>query len=154
MDILQGIEWFINSDPKNAIIKQTNKKLTKKDLNAFVFKNESDSDSNSNSKKIKLSFPLNDNYLFFVTREISLPVTVKQLLTYIYDFYNEPLLNEHIDNAFNEMEEWKNDIIDYYDGDASKLTNFDVFTDECEPNFCGVEYNEETDSYTVHIGPE
>lgn len=152
MDILQNIEWFINTEPKHAIIKQTNKKLTKKDLNAIVFNNESDNKNNYN--KIKLSFPLNDNYLFFLTREISLPVTVKQLLTCIYDFYKEPLLPEHTDNAFNEMEDWKNDIIDYYDGDATKLTNFDVFTDDCEPDFCGVEYNEETDSYTVHIGPE
>jgi hypothetical protein len=148
MDILERIQWFINFDPKTAIIKQTNKKLSKNELNTFIF------ESNSDSKTVKLSFPLNDNYLFFVTREISLPVTVKQLLTCIYNFYKESLLHEHIDNAFNEMEDWKNDIVDYYDGDSSKLTNFDVFTDSCEPDFCGLQYDETTDSYTVHIGPE
>jgi len=149
MDILDSIQWFINSDPKTAIIKQTNKKLSKNELNAIIFES-----NNSVSNKVTLSFPLNDNYLFFVTREIRLPVTVKQLLTCIYDFYNEPLLNENMDNAFKEMEDWKNDIIDYYDGDTTKLTNFDVFTDDCEPDFCGLEYDETIDLYTVHIGPE
>ena len=105
-------------------------------------------------ENIKLSFPLNDNYSFFVTREIQCPVNVKQLLTFIYKFYKETLNYKNIDKAFEGMEEWKEDILYFYDGDTSRITNFDVFTDTCDPDFCGLELNEETGEYIVHIGPE
>lgn len=147
MDFLHNIEWFIKTDPKTATNKETFKTLTKKEFDKIVF----DDSSNEN---VKLSFPLNDNYTFFVTREIQRPVNVKQLLTFIYKFYKEALNHKILDKAFEEMEEWKEDILCFYDNDLSRLTNFDVFTDTCEPDFCGLELNEETCEYTVHIGPE
>jgi hypothetical protein len=147
MDFLKKISWFINSDPKTATNRETFKKLTKNDFDTVIF-------DDSSRENIKLSFPLNDNYSFFVTREIKGPVNVKQLLTFIYKFYKESLNNTYINKAFEGMEEWKEDILCFYDNDITRLTNFDVFTDTCEPDFCGLEFNEETCEYTVHIGPE
>lgn len=147
MDIVNNINWFINSEPKTATNKITFEKLLKSDFEKIIF-------DNSIKENVQLSFPLNDNYSFFVSREIQRPVNVKQLLTFIHKFYKEPLNHKIMNKAFEGMEEWKEDIIYYYDGDMSRVTNFDVFTDTCEPNFCGLELNEETCEYTVNIGPE
>jgi hypothetical protein len=147
MEILKNINWYIKFDPRTATNNETSEKLTKKDFDTIVF-------DDSLTENIKLSFPLNDNYSFFVTREIQRPVNVKQLLTFIYKFYKESLNHKTIDKAFEGMEEWKEDIIYFYDGDTSRLINFDVFTDMCDPDFCGLELNEETGEYSVHIGPE
>ena len=147
MDFLHNIEWFINTDPKTATNKETFKTLSKKEFDKIVF-------DDSSRENVKLSFPLNDNYSFFVTREIQRPVNVKQLLTFIYKFYKESLNHQILDKAFEGMEEWKDDILCFYDNDSSRLTNFDVFTDTCEPDFCGLELNKKTGEYTVHIGPE
>lgn len=147
MDIVNNINWFINSEPKTATNKITFEKLLKSDFEKIIF-------DNSIKENVQLSFPLNDNYSFFVSREIQRPVNVKQLLTFIHKFYKEPLNHKIMNKAFEGMEEWKEDIIYYYDGDMSRVTNFDVFTDTCDPNFCGLELNEETCEYTVNIGPE
>lgn len=147
MDFLKKINWFIKADPKTATNKETFGKLTKTDFDTIIF-------DDSSRENIKLAFPLNDNYSFFVTREIQRPVNVKQLLTFIYKFYKESLNNKNIDKAFEGMEEWKEDILYFYDSDTTRLKNFDVFTDTCEPDFCGLEFNKETGEYTVHIGQE
>ena len=147
MEVLKNINWYINSEPKTATNSETFANLSKKDFDTIVF-------DDSLRENIKLSFPLNDNYSFFVTREIQCPVNVKQLLTFIYKFYKETLNYKNIDKAFEGMEEWKEDILYFYDGDTSRITNFDVFTDTCDPDFCGLELNEETGEYIVHIGPE
>ena len=147
MENLKNINWYIKTEPSSATNKETFAKLSKKDFDTIVF-------DDSLRENIKLSFPLNDNYSFFVTREIQRPVNVKQLLTFIYKFYKESLNNTYINKAFEGMEEWKEDILCFYDNDITRLTNFDVFTDTCEPDFCGLELNEETGEYTVHIGPE
>jgi len=145
MDFLKNIEWFINSHPKTATNRENLNNLSKKELDMIVFEDDS---------LKKLSFPLNDNYSFFVTREISCPVTINNLLTFVYKFYQEPLNPEILDKAFEGMEEWKQEIFEYYDEDFTKFINFDVFTNTCEPDFCGLELNEETGEYTVHIGPK
>ena len=147
MEVLKNINWYIKSEPRTATNKVTFQKLSKKDFETIVF-------DDSSRENIKLSFPLNDNYSFFVTREIQRPINVKQLLTFIYKFYKEPLNYKNIDKAFEGMEEWKEDILYFYDGDISRVINFDVFTDTCDPDFCGLELNEESEEYTVHIGPE
>jgi len=147
MKILKNINWYINSEPRTATNKETFEKLSKTDFETIVF-------DDSSRENIKLSFPLNDNYSFFVTREIPSPINVKQVLTFIHKFYKEPLSKKNMDKAFEGMEEWKEDIVYFYDGDTSRVTNFDVFTDTCNPDFCGLELNEETGEYIVHIGPE
>ena len=72
--------------------------------------------------------PLNDNLLFYETRELARPISIEQILTLVYKFYKEPLKKENMDKAFLEMEEWKDDIIDYYDSDINRIKNYDVFT--------------------------
>lgn len=148
MDIINNIEWFICSNITTAINKTTRQKLSKKELDTIVF-------DDSTKEKVKFSLLLNDEYSFFETREMKRPINVKRLLTFIYKFYKEPLKPENMEEAFIEREEWKESIIDLYDGDISKITNYDVFdSDICTPDFCGLELNEETGEYIVHIGPE
>jgi hypothetical protein len=144
MRILTNIKWFISTNPRTSTDKLTNKSLTDKDFNKIVF------DNKTNQGPIKLSLLLNDNYSFFVSRELHRPITVKKLLKFIYDFYNEPLLPENVEKAFEGCEEWKDEILEY----KTKLINFDVFTDNVDPDFCGLEYNKKTKEYIVHIGPE
>jgi hypothetical protein len=147
MEIINDLEWYINSDPKTAKNKTSDCILSKKELDLIVF-------DDSTKTNVKIMFPLNNNYLFFVTRELSRPVTVKQMLDCIYKFYKEPLKTEFINNAFEEMEDWKEDIIYHYDNDIGRIKNYDVFTDDCTPDFCGLELNKDNGKYIVHIGPE
>ena len=147
MEIINNIEWFINTNPNTAKNKITNKQITKNELETIIF-------DDSIIENIKFSLPLNNNFLFFETRKIFVPITVIQLLTLIYKFYKEPLLLKNINKSFEENEEWKEEIIDYYNGDITKLTNYDVFTDICTPDFCGLDLNTETGEYMILIGPE
>ena len=76
------------------------------------------------------------------------------MLETIYTFYQEPLKEDIANEAFKESIDWMNEIIDTkYDGDISQLIKYDIFTDTCTPDFCGVEYDEEKDEYIVSIGP-
>ena len=126
----------------------TDEFITKEELKTIVF-------DNSVNENVKFSLPLNNDFLFLQTRELSRPITVEQILTLIYNFYKEPLKEENIDKAFEENEEWKENIIDEYDGDITKLTNYDVFTTTCAtPDFCGINLIESTNEYFVCIGPE
>jgi hypothetical protein len=148
MEVINNIEWFICSEPKTAVNKNTRKKITKKELDTIVF-------DTSTTENVKFTLLLNDEYSFFETRELPRPITVKQILTFIYKFYKEPLKSENMDEAFVEREDWKEAILELYDGDISKIINYDVFDrDMCTPDFCGLELNEETGEYIVHIGPE
>jgi hypothetical protein len=79
---------------------------------------------------------------------------VEKLLLIIYYFYKEPMDLSKLDDIFYEMDEWKDEVINYYDGNLNKLTNYDAFTDTCTPDFCGLEYDKKTKSYNVIIGPE
>jgi hypothetical protein len=147
MEIINNIEWVFEN-PKTAKNKDTKKLITQKELETIVF-------DNSVNKNVIFSLPLNDNFLFIESRELSRPITVEQILTLIHNFYKEPLKEENIDKAFEENEEWKENIIDEYDGDIRKLTNYDVFSNICAtPDFCGLNLIEGTDEYFVSIGPE
>jgi len=147
MDIINNIEWFIYAQPKTAKNKNTNKTITKKEMEAVVF-------DDSVTKNVSFCLPLNDNFLFLETRQLPCPINVEQILTLIHTFYKEPLNQENIDKAFKNNKEWKEEIIENYDGDITKLTNYDVFTDNCTPDFGGLELMEETGEYFVSIGPE
>ena len=147
MEIINNIQWFIKCQPKTAINKITYNNINKTEFDTVIF-------DDSIKENIKLSFPLNDKYLFFVKREIERPVTVKKLLTFIYKFYQELLNHKYMDKAFEELHDWKECIIYQYDNNKSLIKNIDVFTDTFEVDFCGLEFNEETSEYTVHLGPE
>ena len=43
-----------------------------------------------------------------------------------------------IKKAFENNEEWKEEILDNYEGDISKLKNYDVFENMCIPYFCDI----------------
>lgn len=141
----ENIEWFICSKPESAVNKITGKQLTKDELNQVVF--------DKKQEFVSLSFPLNDNLLFYVNREYKTPINVRQLFTIIYKFYKEPLEESNIESAFLEMEGLLEEWEEYHEGDLSKLTKYDVFTDTCTPDFCGLEFGDDGSHYVL-IGPE
>jgi hypothetical protein len=147
MDILNLIEWYIKCKPNTAINKQTRKKLTEEELDTVVF----------TDNKVKIQFPLHDQFKFTVTHQLKGPITVKKLLKFIHKFYQEPINPKHIPHAFEDMEEWREEVFDNYDGDIALISNIDVFTDTVDVDFCGLEDvtgdNGETE-YFVSLGPE
>ena len=85
MEILNNLEWyFYNDELKEAKNRDTGKKITKQKLNTIVF-------DDSVKENVKFCFPLNDDFTFTETRELQRPVTVKQVLTLVHQFYNEIL---------------------------------------------------------------
>ena len=111
----------------------------------------------SNKENVKFCLALNNDFSFSETRELSRPINIEQVLTLIHDFYNEPLKEENINKAFENNEEWKEEILERFDGDISKLTNYHVFEDTCTPDFCGIHLLDEGEhigEYFVEIGPE
>lgn len=147
MEIINNIVWYFD-EPKNAINKNTGKKITKKALSTIVF-------DDSVKEPLKFGFPLNNDFLFMEIRELHRPITVEKLLTFIHNFYKEPLKEDNFDKAFEGNEEWMEEILERYDGNRHKLTNYHVFEDTCTPDFCGIHLSEENDNeYFVGIGPE
>jgi hypothetical protein len=104
-------------------------------------------------ENVKLSLLLNDNYLFFVSRKIDGPVTIFQFFNFINKFYQEPL-TEDVNKAFQENEVWLQEILSEKHNGIQDLINFDVFSLNVDPDFCGLEYDEKTNEWIVHIGPE
>ena len=156
MEIINNIEWYFDK-PKNAINRDSKKRITKKELSTIVFdifcnKNVDNSVDNS----VKFCLPLNNDFSFTETRELQRPITVEQILLLVRNFYNEPL--KDIDKSFENNEEWKEEIIERFNGDISKLTNYHVFEDTCTPDFCGILLMEESEEnvgeYFIGIGPE
>jgi hypothetical protein len=143
MEILNNIEWFIISSPLTAINKTTKTKLKKEEMEKIIF-----------NENIKIGLPINDNLKYHEIKEIKKPVSIKNILNTIYKFYRQSLKPINYDKAFEDMEEWKDEILENYNGDMSKLKNYDVFTDTCTPDFCGLELDEKTNIYYVLIGPE
>jgi hypothetical protein len=152
MDIINNIEWYFG-EPKSAKHKDTRKKITKKELSAIVF------DNSIEEGNVKFCLPLSNDLDFCETRELPRPLSVEQILIFLRDFYREPLKKEHFDRAFEDNEEWKEEIIERFDGDVSRLTNYHVFEDTCTPDFCGIlliteSGGENAGEYFVQIGPE
>ena len=144
MELLNNLEWYFHSEPKNACNKLTSKPLTNEEMDLIVVSKE----------RMILILPLNDHYLLLESRELTKPITVKKVLETIYTFYQEPLKEDIANEAFKGSIDWMNEIIDTkYDGDISQLIKYDIFTDTCTPDFCGIEYDEEKNEYIVSIGP-
>lgn len=143
MELLENIQWFIASYPESAVHMDGSRELTEEEWSTVLFRED-----------IILTFPLNDNYSFSLNRDVKGPITIRKLLETIYDFYQEPLEPELYEGAFEEMEEWFEEVLQKYDGDMEQMIKFDVFTDTVEPDFSGLEKDEESNEYFVHIGPE
>ena len=85
MEILNNLEWyFFYDEPKEAKNRDTGEKIKKIQLNTIVF-------DKSIKENVKFCFPLNNDFTFTETRELQRPVTVKQVLTLVHQFYNEIL---------------------------------------------------------------
>ena len=157
MEILNNLEWYFYEDePKGAKNRDTGKKITKSQLNTIIF-------DDSVKENVKFCFPLNDDFTFTETRELPRPVTVKQILTLVHDFYNELLTQETIDNSFGEniqdKTDWNEEMMSRYDEDTSNLTKYNLLNDDCAtPDFCGIHLIEDTEEncgeYFIEIGPE
>jgi hypothetical protein len=141
MNLLNNIEWYIENRPSSARNKITNNKITKEELDIILFNNN-----------IKLGLPINDNLLYHEIIEIKKPITIKKILNTIYKFYRKKLKPENYIKAFENMEDWKDEVLENFNGDITKLTNYNVFTDTCTPDFCGLQ--EINNIYYVLIGPE
>jgi len=150
-DLLNNLVWYIGSKPKTAFNKFTNEPITKLELDMVL---ELIPNNDSEDKKVKIKLPLNNNYLYFKTREIHTPCTIKEILNLIYKFYDESLEVSEMDLAFEEMDEWREEVVNNYGGDLSKILKYDVFTDTCTPDFVGLVYDDESNEYIVNIGPE
>jgi hypothetical protein len=151
MEIVNNIEWYFD-EPKNAIIRDTGKKISKTQLKEIVF-------DDSVKENVKFCFPLNDDFTFTETRELQRPITVEKLLLFVQSFYCENLTQETIDKSFGEdielKNEWKNNMIECHnDCDLSHLKNIDLFDTACTPDFCGIHLSGETSEYFIGIGPE
>lgn len=160
MNILYNIEWYLD-EPKNAIIKNTNRKIKKKELDTIVF-------DHTTTENVKFYLPLQDQFSsilvrefdgssFTLIRELPRPITVKQILQLIHQFYQEPLKEEYIHQAFTGNELWKKQILQHYNGDITQLKNYDIFTQIRTPDFSGIYlmYNmDNIHEYFVGIGPE
>ena len=151
MEIINNVEWFFD-EPKNAIFRDTHKKITKKELKTVVF---------DITENIKFCFPMNDDFSVSETRELPTPITVEDILTLAHAFYSEPLSQETIDKSFGEnlelKREWHDNMIDCYHGNMHQLTNIDLFDTTCTPDFCGIyliEEGENAGEYFINVGPE
>jgi hypothetical protein len=147
MELINNIEWYFDK-PENAKIRDSRKLITNEHLYTVVF-------DNSIKEDVSFCLPLNEHFLFSETRSLKRPITVKQILNLIYNFYNEPLNHKNMGKAFENNEDWKEEILDIYDGDCSQIINYEVFVNiNCVPDFCGLELNEDTGEYFVSVGPE
>ena len=149
MEIINNIEWYFD-EPKNAIKRDNRKKIQKKDLKTIVF-------DDSIKENVKFCLTLNNDFTFSETKELPRPINVEQILILLHNFYSEPLKIENIDKAFENNEEWKEEILERFNGDISKITNYHVFEDTCSPDFCGIyliDEGENMGEYFVEIGPE
>jgi len=168
-DFFQHIEWNICNDPNTAINTKTNSQLTIEELDSiFEIKTITD----KNIELVCLLFPMGvynnycDNSPLFITRNIEIPkeFTLRQLLTIIYNFYQEPLLSgKSITDQYprnripleymKEIKKLRKNIINAYDPfyDEGKLKNINVFTEITLPKFCGISYGEYTYEYWIQI---
>jgi hypothetical protein len=172
MEILDNLYWHIAQQPFSAIDIRTTERLTRDQLDTIVFNkkvntegyteghSEDKSEGHSENKsednaKIHLSFPLNDNFLFFVTREVDVSITVEQILQMIHDFYQEPLIVENVEDALEGPEEWKADLLEKYNhDDRGEILNIDVFNGVANQYLYGIQLEEETGDYLVMIGQD
>lgn len=160
------IEWNICNHPNTAINKKTNSQLTNDELD-IIF--EIKTTPHKNTKVACILFPMGvynnycDNNPLFITKYIEVPnqVTLRQLLTIIYNFYQEPLLKSEsiieIDfpmplEYINEIKNLRQNIINAYDPyDEPKLNNINVFTEITLPKFCGISYGKYINEYWIQI---
>jgi hypothetical protein len=143
--ILDNIRWDIRDLVANAERKldgedpqwKTGNLLSQQDLDAPVF-------SNVDEDYVSIRFFVDDSWSVHVDRQISTQVSIRSLLTFIRDFYAEPMGPE-----IYESVSANNDEIPEYD---SYFTNVNAFDDMMGLPFEGLEHHGGI-LYEVLIGP-
>lgn len=146
--ILTNIRWDIRETVTNATwrvagedpCKKTKIKLTDEELDAVVF-----------SDVVTIRFYIDDAWTsdLCVDRQITAPVTVRSLLTFIRDFYRKPMDEKTRQLVFAENEDFLEEVMDRTDGNPTLVDGFD---DEFGLPFEGLEHHGDN-VYEVMIGP-
>ncbi len=146
MELLKNFEWFITQKPNTAMNKKTFQTITENELNTILF-------DNSLAQNIRFRLPLHDQSLFYVSVEISRPITIQKLYEFVYDFYQQPLNPDYIESAFEDCDEWKEYLLEYYENDITKIKNIDVFEKVGDdPDLYCLEFDSDSNEYIVFIG--
>ena len=171
-ELFQHIEWNICHEPSAAINANTKTPITNEELDSVI---ELQTITDGEVELATVLFPMGvyhdycDNQPLFITKYIEIPkeFTLRQLLTHIYNFYQEPLLSgESITNndprlhiPLQKMKEIRNlrkniinaNIVNEPFYDEGILKNINVFTEVTLPKFCGISYGEYTHEYWIQI---
>ena len=102
-----------------------------------------------NDGKYKFAFPLNNDLLFYETRVVKGPITIRRMLQLVYNFYKEPLNVNDIERAFQGYDELKEGCLK----DGLPILKYEVFTTDPDADFCGLKFNSETGEYEIELGP-
>jgi hypothetical protein len=161
-ELFQHIEWNICHELSSAINTKTKTTITNEEFDSII---ELQTINDGEVKFIKAIFPMgvyhnySDTPPLFITRYIQIPkdFTLRELLTHIYNFYQESLLSdESITNTDPRIKKLRQNIINahivndpFYE--ESSLKNINVFTEVTLPKFCGISYGEYTHEYWILI---
>jgi hypothetical protein len=171
-ELFRYIEWNICHEPTAAINTNTKTAITNEELDSIV---KLQTITDGEVEFITAIFPMgvyhnySDTPPLFITKYIQIPkvFTLRQLLTHIYNFYQESLLSgESITNPdpkfhislqkMKEIKKLRQNIVNahivndpFYD--ESTLKNINVFTEVTLPKFCGISYGEYTHEYWILI---
>jgi len=106
-----------------------------------------------NDGKYKFAFPLNNDLLFYETRVIKGPITIRRMLQIVYNFYKEPLNVNDIERAFQGYDYLYDYLKEGKLEDDLPILKYEVFTTDPDPDFCGLHFNSETGEYEIELGP-
>jgi hypothetical protein len=141
---LENIKWFIEEKPseENVFFRDSDEKLNKEDLEKIVL---------NLATKIKLKFPLNDDYSAFKIIEISGKQTVLSLFLIIYDFYQRTIDEKDVEKIFKNYPDLYEELKEM----KSEVKYVDVFDTDCGcPDFVGLTTEKNVKNmFTIDLGP-
>ncbi len=115
--LLENVRWCIEYKPNIESNIMENDMNIKDIWNTVLFMEDT-----------KIRCMLNNNDTFHNDIMVEKGCNVGTFLETIYNFYQLPLKTEYIRKAFWKNRELKEDVINEYDGDLTKIKNIDVFT--------------------------
>ncbi len=139
--ILENVRWVIDSEPTIESDITINKVKLEDIWNSILF-----------TEDTKIRCMLNNNDSFHLDIMVEKNSSVSDFLRNIYNFYQMPLKKEYLRKAFWKNRELKEDVINEYDGDLSKIKNMDVFTTDMPVIFEGIRKIKKN-YYDLILGP-
>ncbi len=140
--LLKKIKWCIDDIPNEGLCTLKNKKKNIVDYwNKILFEKDT---------KIKCMLHNFDKY--HVDILIIGPISIKDFLMKIYEFYQLPMEEKDMKKAFKGNREWKEEVLRDYNNDKTKIKNIDVFDGDPAVTFEGLEKIED-DYYNLILGP-